>query len=130
MNDAVSPEVVMACAIIAAQHAKEPVLIENISSLFAKLRKENVVDVGKVALRRIPRGLYSEDVEAFFGRLLAGGFATARSPLTLNEQGIQLCLEMIEEESQSHPEALRRVTEVLGFDISEIRSLIHQPRPS
>ena len=113
----------MACAILSAKRANEPVLIERISGLFAKLRQENVREVGRVALRRVPHGLYSEDVEAFFGRLLAGGFAQARSPLEVNEKGVQLCQELIDEESESHAKQLETVAIVLGFDLSKIRSL-------
>jgi hypothetical protein len=128
MSAAVSPEVVMACAIVAAKRAGQPVRIENVSGLFAKLRQEKVDDVGKVALRRIPRGLYSEDVEAFFGRLVSGGFATARSPIDVNERGIQLCLEMINEETESNPEALQKVADVLGFNLSSISNPVPQSR--
>src|SRR5260370_6181367 len=122
MTGAISPEAVMGWAIIAARRNQKPILIEDVSGLFAKLRQQNIEEVGRVALRRLPHGLYSEDVEAFFGRLLAGGFAKARSPLDVNDKGVQLCQELIEEESQSHPEALKKVAQVLGFDLSLIRS--------
>jgi hypothetical protein len=120
----------MACAIVAAKRANEPVLIEKVSGLFAKLRQENIEEVGSVALRRLPHGLYSEDVEAFFGRLLAGGFATARSPLLVNDEGVQLCQELIEEESESHPEALNRVAAALGFDLSLIKRPTGPQKPA
>jgi len=117
MTDQLAPETIMAWAILSARDANEPVLIEKVSGLFAKLRQEKIEDVGKVALRRVPNGLYSEDVEAFFGRLLAGGFAQARSPLVVNEKGVQLCQELLDEESQSHPKALEKVGRALGFDL-------------
>jgi hypothetical protein len=119
---AISPEAVMAFAIIDATQAHKDVLIENVSGLFARLRQEKIEDVGRVALRRLPHGVYSEDVEAFFGRLLAGGFAEARSPLKVNDQGLQLCQELLEEESQAHAEAFKKVAQVLGFDLSLIKS--------
>src|SRR5437867_4108033 len=108
MTGPISPEAIMAWAIIAARRAQKPILIETVSTLFAKLRQERIDDVGRVALRRLPHGLYSEDVEAFFGRLLAGGFAKARSPLDVTEQGLELCRELLDEESQFHPEALKK----------------------
>lgn len=129
MTTPLSPEAVMACAIIAARHANEPVLIERVSGLFARLRQEKIEGVGKVALRRLPHGLYSEDVEAFFGRLLAAGFAKAFSPLDVNEEGLELCQELIAEESESHPEVLKSVAQALGFDLSVIKSPIPQPKP-
>ncbi len=130
MTAILSPETVMACAIISAKQADEPVLIENVSGLFAKLRQENVEEVGKVALRRLPNGLYSEDVEAFFGRLLAGGFAQAFSPLVVNEEGEQLCRELIAEEAGSYPDALAKVAKVLGFDLSRLRSPAPRQKPA
>jgi hypothetical protein len=128
MTAAISPEAIMACAILAARHSDEPVKIENVSGLFGKLREAKIDEVGKVALRRIPRGLYSEDVEAFFGRLTAGGFADAWSPLVVNDRGFQLCLEMINEENESHPEALKKVARALGFDLAVIRNLATQQK--
>lgn len=118
VTDIVSPETVMACAILEKSRADEPVLIEDVSGLFAKLRDANIEEVGTVALRRRPHGLYSEDVEAFFGRLLAAGFAQASSPLKVNDEGLQLCLELVTEENQAHPGALQKVAQVLGFDLS------------
>ena len=120
----------MACAIITARHTNEPVLIEKVSGLFAKLRQANIDDVGKVALRRLPHGLYSEDVEAFFGRLLAAGFARAFSPLEVNDEGVQLCHDLIAEENQAHPEALSKVAQVLGFDLSVINTPILKSKPA
>ena len=117
-----SPETVMACAILTAKQAKADVLIEKVSSLFAKLREEKIEEVGKVALRRLPHGLYSEDVEAFFGHLIASGFATARSPLLVNEKGLRLCQKLIGEESSSHPEEFKKVAHAIGFDLSLINS--------
>ena len=113
-----SPETVMACAILVKERINEPVRIEDVSTLFAKLRDAHVDEVGKVALRRRPHGLYSEDVEAFFGRLLAAGFAQAFSPLKVNDEGLQLCRELVTEENQANPEALKKVAQVLGFDLS------------
>jgi hypothetical protein len=117
----------MACAIIDSTHANKPVLIEYVSGLFAKLRQEHIVEVGKVALRRLPHGLYSEDVEAFFGRLLTAGFATSYSPLKVNPEGVQLCQELV---ADADPEALDKVVRVLGFDLSLIKSPVAQPKPA
>jgi hypothetical protein len=128
MTAILAPETVMACAIKIAAHTHEPVLIEEVSGLFATLRREQIEEVGKVALRRVPHGLYSEDVEAFFGRLLASGFATARSPLTVNDQGLQLCQELIDEENQSHPDAMAKVAKALGFDLALLTSSAGQQK--
>src|SRR6266852_2857135 len=125
MIAAISPESVMAYGIIAIRNSKKTIRIEDVSALFDTLHQRGVEEVGRVALRRIPSGFYSEDVEAFFGRLLAGGFADAFSPLAVKEEGMQLCREMVNEEMESHPEAFRKVAEVLGFD----PSLVSSPAP-
>lgn len=130
MTTRLSPETVMACAIKIDWHAKRDVPIERVSGLFEKLRRANVVEVDRVALRKVPNGTYSEDVEAFFGRLLAGGFASASSPLRVNDKGIELCQELIDEQAQSHPQALEKVAQALGFDLSVIKSPIPQQTPA
>lgn len=122
MPATLSPETVMALAIVDAEMTNTPVLIEQVSELFAKLRQENVDDVRRVALRQLPHGIYSEDVEAFFGRLLAGGFAQAYSPLKVNREGRKLCEDLLEEKSKTHPQELSRVARVLGFDLSRIKN--------
>jgi hypothetical protein len=130
MNAQISPEAVMAYAILAARQGGEQVLIERVSGLFAKLRESKIDEVGSVALRKVPHGLYSEDVEAFFGRLLAGAFAQARSPLDVNERGFELCSDLVDEEYEANPEALKRVAIALGFDLSLIRSRARQQTPA
>jgi hypothetical protein len=118
MSAILSPEAVMACAIVSLNREKEPIKIETISRLFATLKREKVEEVRGVALRKLPNGVYSEDVEAFFGRLLAGGFATMRSPLDVNEKGIGLCLELIDEERRSYPEAFEKMAQTLHFNVA------------
>jgi hypothetical protein len=118
MSSILSPEAVMACAIVSLNRENEPIKIEAISRLFVTLRHEKVEEVGGVALRKLPTGVYSEDVEAFFGRLLAGGFATARSPLVVNQKGIDLCLELINEESKLYPAAFQKMADTLHFNVA------------
>jgi len=130
MTAILSPETVMACAIKTARSKSKPVLIEEVSALFGKLRAEKVEEVGPVALRRVPHGVYSEDVEAFFGRLLASGFAEARSPLIVYPEGLRLCQELIDEESESHPEEMDKVARILGFDMAILKNPIAQQKPA
>jgi hypothetical protein len=130
MTAILAPETVMACAIKVLTHTGKPVLIEEVSGLFATLRREHIEDVGKVALRRVPHGLYSEDVEAFFGRLLASDLAKACSPLTVTPQGLQLCQELIDEENQSHPDAFAKVAKALGYDLEFLTNPAGQQKPA
>ena len=117
MGTPVSPEAIMACAVLRATTAKQDLLIEHISDLFVQIREKGL-EVEKVALRRIPGGVYSEDVEAFVGRLLAAGYAVARSPIDVRDRGLRICKEIIKEELESSPENFPKVAKALGFDIS------------
>ncbi len=55
-------DVLLTAAIMAAslKHASS---IEDISSLLIQLKKSGI-DLGEIALRRVPSGFYSEDVES------------------------------------------------------------------
>ena len=117
MVSPVSPEAIMACAVIEWRKANRDLLIEDVSELFGKIR-ERGLPVERVALRRIPGGLYSEDVEAFVGRLLAAGYASARSPIIVHDRGLEICKEIVKEELESSPETFPEVARSLGFDIA------------
>jgi len=113
MAEEISPEAIMAFAVL---QSKRSLQIEDVSRLFFEIRQKGLEEVEKVALRRVPGGFYSDDVEAFFGRLLAAGFATARSPITVLENGKALCKAILEKERELHPAALEKVALTLGFD--------------
>src|SRR6266849_2794261 len=87
--------------------------IERISSLLFKLKKEGI-DLGEIALRRVPGGFYSEDVETFIGHYLAAGYATQFSPVNLTDKGRQLLAETIAEERKDNLSAVQRIEAVLG----------------
>ncbi len=114
----ISPEAIMAFAILKAKSTNSPLLIEDVSKLFFEARQKGLEEVEKVALRRVPGGFYSEDVEAFFGRLLAADYASKRSPLDVQASGVELCRAILEREAQGNPLALAKVAQALGFDAS------------
>jgi hypothetical protein len=58
MEQPVSPEAVIALTLL---NRDKPLEIKDISAKFLEIREKNL-PVGKVALRRIPGGVYSEDV--------------------------------------------------------------------
>jgi hypothetical protein len=118
MANEISPEAIMAFALLKARRSGDPVQIEGLSKLFFEIRQRGLEEVERVALRRVPGGFYSEDVEAFLGRLLAAGYARARSPVTVDDNGENLCKEILRSEMESHPDALRRVADALGFEMS------------
>src|SRR6266704_5879801 len=81
-------DVLLTAAIMAAslKHASS---IEDISSLLIQLKKSGI-DLGEIALRRVPGGFYSEDVETLLGHYLAAGYALQFSPVTLTDKGKEL----------------------------------------
>ncbi|MGA2436795.1 MAG: hypothetical protein ABSG25_16090 [Bryobacteraceae bacterium] len=114
----VAPETVMAVAVLKANEAGESLEIEDISKKLLELQDLGI-DVGEVALRRVPDGVYSEDVEAFVGRLLAAGYAKARSPIKFFDNGLRVCKMILEDEQRENLEGLRAVASALSFDLSK-----------
>ncbi len=86
--------------------------IERISSLLFRLKKAGV-DLGEIALRRIPGGFYSEDVETFIGHYLAAGYATQLSPLSLTDKGKEVLEETIADERKENPDLVQRIEGIL-----------------
>lgn len=123
MPQAITPEAVMAIAVLKANQAGRPLEIEDISGLFVEL-KNSGVPVGEVALRKVPGAFYSEDVEAFVGRLLAAGdsYATARSPIKFEQDGLRICRTILHREFEDNEENLAKLASALGFDLSSVTS--------
>src|SRR5712692_608350 len=93
-------EALLAAVIMAAlskQSSERLPDIEYISSLLFQLKNKGI-DLGEIALRRVPGGFYSEDVETFIGHYLAAGYATQLSPLNLTDRGKEVLAETIAEE--------------------------------
>ena len=107
-------EVLLAAAVIAALPKETSEAdIEDISLLLFKLKKEGI-DLGEVALRRVPRGYYSEDIETLVGHFLAAEYATQFSPVRLTPKGRQALTEIIAEERKENPNAIKQIEAVLG----------------
>jgi hypothetical protein len=105
-------DVLLTAAIMAAsfKHASS---IEDISSLLVQL-KERGIDLGEIALRRVPGGFYSEDVETLLGHYLAAGYATQLSPVTLTPQGEEVLSGIISSERTENRTAIEQIEAVLG----------------
>jgi hypothetical protein len=117
MDYEISPEAIMAIAVIAADRSEKEIKIEDVSRLFFEIRQRGFNEVERVALRRVPGGsYYSDDVDAFFGRLLAAGYARQRSPVRVEPAGVGLCREILNKEMESHSEALSRIAKSLGLE--------------
>jgi hypothetical protein len=113
----VSPQAIMAAAVLNAKKSSVPLEIEGISRLFFDA-EEKGVDLGQIALRKVPGGaLYSEDAEAFVGRFLAAGYATARSPIDFSDKGLEICKGIIEKESKDNAGNLTAALSLLGLKV-------------
>lgn len=83
------------------------------------LLDKNIV-IHDLGLRKVPGGVYSEEVETFIGHLLAEGLATHRSPIRLTPQGEKLLGTIIRVDSREHPQAIRHAAGLLNLDTSEL----------
>lgn len=81
--------------------------VKDISQILFGLRKKGFRFRG-LGLRRIPDGFYSEDVETFVGQLLSMGYATQRSPILLEMDGLKLCQGIVFE-MKNHREEFERL---------------------
>ncbi len=113
-----SPRASVAMAVLAAlereKQSARPQEIEDISRFLFDLYQAGI-DIGDVALRRVPAGFYSKDVEILIGHYLSSGYAQKMSPVCFTEEGQKLLRETIEEEKASNSEAIRRAAQVLGL---------------
>lgn len=95
----------------------------SISDLSKKLTelKERGIDIGFIALRRAPDGVYSEDVDQYVSYLLTFDYVRARSPtVNLSEKGKNLCAEVIKNAYKRNRDAVSKVAHVLNLDIREL----------
>jgi hypothetical protein len=72
-------------------------LVRDVSEIFFRL-KQRGFRFRDIALRKIPGGFYSEDVEGFVGQLLSMGYASERSPIKLTDKGKTFCGRIVQEE--------------------------------
>jgi len=118
MNQAisVSPQAIMAAAVLDANTRGSKLEIEQISMLFLDLERIGI-GVGDIALRKVPGGVYSDDAEAFVGRFLAAGYAQARSPILFKEKGIEICRSIVEKEREQNSDNLRAALSALRLNM-------------
>jgi hypothetical protein len=93
--------------------------LQEISTRISTLLDENIA-IHDLGLRRVPGGVYSEEVETFVGHLLAEGLATHRSPVQLTSDGEKLLRMIIRVESRDHANTIRRAGELLKLNTSEL----------
>lgn len=116
----VSPQAIMAAAVLDSKKKGHPLEVEEMSKLFLDLKKKGIA-LGEIALRKVPGGVYSEDAEAFVGRFLAAGYAQARSPIDFSDRGLEICQEIVQKELEGNLENLRAAFSALGFEAPDPR---------
>ena len=84
------------------------------------------IDVSDVALRRVPGGVYSEDVEIWLAHFCDGDFGHFGPGriIQLFDKGRRICREIVAEEHERKPELLMRILGVLKFNEEEIRFVL------
>jgi hypothetical protein len=102
MPATVSPQFVIAASVLEAKKMQRSIDIETISRVLFDFKTKGF-SLGEVAFRSVPGGVYSEDVEAFVGRLLSAGYARARSPIEFFDDGLRICRLIVEEERHDNP---------------------------
>ena len=120
-----SVEVISAVAVLRADMQKRFLTISDISQLFVELEKAGI-DVSDVALRRVPGGVYSEDVEIWLAHFCDGDFGHFGPGriIQLFDKGRRICREIVAEEHERKPELLMRILGVLKFNEEEIRFVL------
>lgn len=112
-----SPRASVAMAILAAlegRYRSERPEIEDISRFLFDMYKANI-DIGDVALRSVPSGFYSEDVETLIGQFLSSGRAQKMSPVRFTPDGLSLLREIVEDEKVSNPGGVQQAASVVGL---------------
>ena len=77
--------------------------------------KENNVNIGYIALRRSPEGVYSEDMDRYISFLLTFDYAQKRSPISLTSEGKTLCVDIVRKASNRSPETTAEAAKVLNL---------------
>jgi hypothetical protein len=93
--------------------------VSDLSQKLLDLKKHNV-DIGFIALRSSPDGVYSEDIDTYISFLLTFDYATARSPIKLTEKGKSLCAEIVKNAFNRNPDIVNRIASVLAFNIKKL----------
>ncbi|MEX1063879.1 MAG: hypothetical protein WD898_00935 [Candidatus Paceibacterota bacterium] len=116
--------VVMATSLYLAEVFSRRLSVEDLSAILHGLEEEGL-DVEPVAMRRVPGGVYSENVAHWIGMLEAFGCGRADSctkPIELNSSGWQIVHEIISKERTQNADFLR----VSPLILKQIQRLIPQ----
>jgi hypothetical protein len=93
--------------------------LEDVSNRIAIMLDGNIA-VNDLGLRRVPGGVYSEEVETFVGHLLAEGLAIHRSPVKLTGRGEELLRMIVRLDSTEHRRAIEHAVSLLKLNSEEL----------
>jgi len=99
--------------------------INKISERLAYLKNKKI-DIGDITISKVASGYYSEQLDRFLGSLLVTGNATKRSPIKLEESGVELCKEIINEACMKDYGKLKDIAQTIDFDLSQCKMTIVQ----
>jgi hypothetical protein len=97
---------------------KKSLGIEEVSAKVLEGREKGL-PINEVAMRSVPGGVYSEDVEAFYGRLFSAGYAVSREGnILLLHEGRLICRKLVAAWAEKDIHTLRAA--VLLFEIDPL----------
>ena len=85
--------------------------------------------IERVAMRRTPSGVHSDDVDSHFGWICQGYATESDLKIKLNKEGIRLALDAIREEFQKNPRTFSIVAAFLGFGVEDVLFALNQIKP-
>jgi hypothetical protein len=123
MPEKVMYQAVIAMALLKAHARKEPQSIEGISGLFINPSIEALTKDSCFALRRVPGGVYSEDVDGFISRWCAynyaGEYRGSTGPVKLMVDGLRTCFAILCEEARDNLSGVEALAAALDFKIGD-----------
>ncbi len=102
----VSPEAAMALTLWLADAVGLRLDTEEISEVLFRLGQEKRYEPPYSAMRKVPGGVFSEDVAQWTGRLIFSGYTRSRlgDPVELSEDGLRICRMVLEDERKLNKE--------------------------
>lgn len=113
------PNATMAMLLLSVSMGKESGNINKISEKLAELKNKRI-DIGDITISKVASGYYSEQLDRFLGSLLVVGDATKRSPVKLNQSGVELCQEIVNEACNKNRIKLEDIARNIDFDLSQV----------
>lgn len=101
----VSAELIVVIAHFLAARHEVKLTLEDTSGIIVRLEELQLkMKFQEIAMRRVPHGYYSEDLEAFFGRMCGAGYAHVENhSLCLERDGLRVFQEIVGEFFSEEP---------------------------